>query len=276
MHIYYRGGKILDIKPEGQGFSVTIDKDYSKVGDLSELPPKIFSEENANQTVAVLPKLKQVLDLYFTKFKDRAEREFQQLIVRENNYSIVSNSTDYFIVDIEYQVGKSRFDLLALKWESDGNNRKATGLKITPPTLAICELKYYTRALDGKSGLLSHVEAVVEFLSKQENVEFLKQEVISIFKQKRKLHLVEFGSKRNENSVDELSNNVELILMLANYDPECSKLKTAFDKIEKVQGIDIKIAVANFLGYGLYKESIYDIENFKSRFSSQIYCRNKS
>ena len=56
------------------------------------------------------------MDEYFA-LKGKAKREFQQLIVRENNYSSISNETEYFITDIEVtEPGAARFDMMAICW----------------------------------------------------------------------------------------------------------------------------------------------------------------
>lgn len=155
VHIYYRGGKILGIKPSTNIYICEFDANYDRYKELQlpVFPKKVSSESDSKSIVEAFPQMKQAMDFYFASHKDGSEREFQQLIVRENNYSIVSNATDYFIVDIEYDSmandKRARFDLLAIKWESDGNHRKNP--KKFLPKLAICELKYYTQALSGKA-----------------------------------------------------------------------------------------------------------------------------
>jgi len=284
VHIYYRGGRLLDIKPNGTNYYCDFDTDYVKNNEmqLPKFPHKVTTEQDAHTIVSAFPIMKQAIDFYFVNHKDRSEREFQQLIVRENNYSILSNATDYFIVDIEYEANiqkndglitkNARFDLLAIRWESDSYLRQERGLKKSLPKLAICELKYYTQALEGDSGLIGHVEDVEAFLSLKGNVKLLKEDALKMFQQKRELNLVAFGAGGNLNAVDDLDDSIELILMLANYDPECTKLNKALNKIQPVEGLDIKFAVANFLGYGLFKESIYSLADFKANFSKQIYC----
>lgn len=279
VHIYYRGGKILGLKNSRDAFSCYFDSKYIKDKNIKVLfPTKIKSKEDALEVVKALPELKQVMDFFFARHKDASEREFQQLIVRENNYSLLSNSTDYFIVDIEYATKGARFDLLAIRWESSGSMRKQGGVKLNPPRLALCELKYYTKALEGESGLVDHVKAISKFFSIKGNVDSLKEEVINVFNQKRELKLVKFGAGGNKNTIDTLDGPVELILMLSNYDPECANLHKALDEIETIalpDGLELKFATANFLGYGLYKECIYDIDTFRAIFKKQIYCSNK-
>ncbi len=95
------------------------------------------SNQNWNE---YFPEAKQVMDIYFSNHMHE-EREFQQLAVRENNYSSIANGTDYFIIDIEYDNHKNaRFDLIAAEWPSKGSIRKLQkGFK---PNLLIIEMKY--------------------------------------------------------------------------------------------------------------------------------------
>ncbi|BEH08894.1 hypothetical protein GSUET_05060 [Geobacter sulfurreducens subsp. ethanolicus] len=276
VHIYYRGGKILGIKPSTNIYICEFDANYDRYKELQlpVFPKKVSSESDSKSIVEAFPQMKQAIDFYFASHKDGSEREFQQLIVRENNYSIVSNATDYFIVDIEYDSmandKRARFDLLAIKWESDGSHRKNP--KKFLPKLAICELKYYTQALSGKAGLMDHVKDVSAFIAKPGNVEQLKIDVLEMFRQKRELGLVDFGVGDNNNPVEHLDNSIELILMLANHDPESTKLKN-LEEIPDENGLVVKVAVANFLGYGLYKESVYDLSDFREKYKKQIYCK---
>jgi hypothetical protein len=70
-----------------------------------------------------------------------------------------------------------------------------------------------------------------------------------------------------------------LILLLANHDPESESLKNElcalneWRKENPPNGFEIKFAVTNFLGYGLYKESIYDFDTFRSKFEKQIFSK---
>ncbi|OHB78940.1 MAG: hypothetical protein A2Z25_21430 [Planctomycetes bacterium RBG_16_55_9] len=57
------------------------------------------------------PCLKEIMDFYFSEHP-KPEREFQQLIARENNDSTISNESEYFISDVEVADSDyvSRFD----------------------------------------------------------------------------------------------------------------------------------------------------------------------
>ncbi len=281
VHIYYRGGKILGIKPKGNltediKFKFSFDTKYSKTSDgndlIDGLPKCISSKKDAGIWVESLPLIKQIMDYYFTSISEKNEREFQQLVVRENNYSTISNSTDYFIADIEYADSyiNARFDLIAIKWDSISQNRAWVDKHL--PKLVFIEMKYADGALSGDSGLKKHIKDIEGFLAKDNNLKDLKEEMIRIFEQKRKLGLIKFGSAVNTNPINKLSDEKpELILLLANHDPGSKILRAEFEEIHFTQNIELKVATSSFMGYGLYNETIYPIEDFKVKFEKQIY-----
>jgi len=269
IHIYYRGGRLLSIKKlPDESFACHFDKNYCVQGNMPKIPPKITKIEQTDQLVSVFPQLKQIMDFFFAEKANKSEREFQQLVVRENNYSTISNSTDYFIVDIEYANAElgARFDLIGIKWESIGAKRKATGVHSFPPKIVFFEMKYHTKAIDGKAGINKHIADVDKFLKDANAFRKLQEEVLKNFDQKRKLGLVHFGQGGNRHKIDKFANRPEIILLIANYDPASKKLERELSQTKQPQNADLRVAVANFMGYGLYDENIYAIDEFRKKF----------
>jgi len=243
INIYYRGGSIVKIGPE---------KD--KNGEYKfHFDPNYFGKnsEKIKVTIDKFPEMKKAMDL---SKKLKIEREFQQLIVRENNYSSIAKSTDYSIADIEYAENDGRSDMIAVKWESDTESRKNTvGLG-----LALIEVKYGDNALKDDSGIIAHLKNANKIPIKS-----LKDKMKVCFNQKRELGLIpsiekDIGSFDNKQKTD-------FIFILINHDPAKSNLKKEIEKINPndYQNLNIKFAVSSFMGYGLYVENIYDLEKFK-------------
>ena len=246
INIYYRGGSIDKIDYKDGKYQHYFDPNYLGGKSIEEITTDKF------------PEMKQAMDLYEKK---QIEKEFQQLIVRENNYSKIANSTDYYIADIEYQIGdNSRFDMIAVKWESESSKRK----KGDNLELAVVEVKYGDVALADDSGIISHLKK-----AKDIKIESLQEEMKHCFNQKIELGLIPDLSHKAENFKQE---KIDFIFILINHDPSSSILRKELDKIDEKDypNLNIKFAVSNFAGYALFKENIYSLEEFKKKFEKNI------
>jgi hypothetical protein len=277
INIYYRGGNIVKIDANNFHYKFEFNKNYICSSEEIVLPNKVTSGSDVDKWVSNIPALKREMDTFLANPEgisgaNKSEREFQQLFVRDNNYSRVSNSTDYFIADIEYTDSENKnmqFDLVGIKWASWPNS--ARKMQNYTPNLAIMEMKYSTDALKGSAGITKHIEDLVEFMGTGSNLERLKKVAIKQFKQKRALGLILFGDKDNSYDVHALSNEmVEYIILLANYPPESTILSSVTNQLSSIDGVEVKIATSNFFGYGLFKECVYEPEVFFEKFAMQM------
>lgn len=285
VHIYYRGGKVFDLKQRNpHEYEAHFDKNYASeslyqvrlstketrehIQNLIELPIRI-SESNIGEWISAIPFLKQIMDEYFSQYP-KLEREYQQHVVNENNRFKTSNGTDYFIVDIEYATAtQGRFDLISILWPSTGRLRRVpTGYK---PKLAFIEMKWGDSALSNQSGIQKHLNDIEAFLGEAENLESIRTEMQTIFQQKRDLGLLQ-GLGDNKNKVEISDEKPEFILLFSAHDPESQILLDELNKLKAPKHCDLKIAVANFMGYGLYQECLYGLEDFRKCFSKQLRC----
>ena len=273
INIYYRGGNIIRVERKDNYFP-WFDKNFSvdgKAGAFNELPKKLCAKADVNAWISAIPTLKETMDFWFsTNLKE--EREFQQLFLRENNGHAIGDATDYFIIDIEYDNHcGARFDLIAVEWESKGSIRKLQ--KQYCPKLTFIEMKYGDNALTGKSGILNHVEDFKEYLHER-GLDSIRNEMVVLFKQKRTLGLIP-ALVGNKNHVKEFSDETDFVFLLANHDPASGKLKSVLDELSNRDlvdslGINLKFCTSNFMGYGLYKQNVYSLAEFKDQFHRQI------
>ncbi|MBU4312210.1 MAG: hypothetical protein KJ706_05795 [Candidatus Omnitrophica bacterium] len=275
INVYYRGGNLLRLsKLKEHVYLPFFDDNYfrDKIGFLEGLPEKIRSVADIDYWRNKLPALKSEMDQWFS-INPKAEREFQQVVVWENNNSSISNHTDYFIVDIEYDNKRGgRFDMVAIQWDSNSIARKLQGGY--KPKLCFIEMKYGDSALNGKSGMLGHVKQWSEYLGYEENKKDIKEEMLNLFKQKRDLRLVG-GLEGNGNLVKDFADDIDCIFLLANHDPEKSGLKNIIRELGQINipGVGIKFCIGNFMGYGLYKENVISLPEFNKRYARQIYSK---
>ena len=111
--VYYRGGCMMKVEENSDNFY------------LVEFNEKYFRrKDDIVKWLNVSPCLKRAMDHYFVTVVEKSEREFQQLVVRENNFSRITRSTDYYVCDIEYEIGQRKFDMIAARWPSKPHVRR--------------------------------------------------------------------------------------------------------------------------------------------------------
>ena len=278
VQIYYRGGALCDIIAVGNAYEFVIGDDYTKHVPTTEKahfenyvwPLKtVLTEGEAQKWVNTFQDLKLLMHGFIDRVnldkKKGREREFAQLLVRENNSDLLAS--DYFVCDTEVAVGDAQFDAVGVHWPSSmgGHSRKKT----TDRRLAIIEAKYGDGALKGKAGILDHVEKTERLCANQETLADLKLRAQTRFNEKRSLGLI-----RNENTITSFSADPPLLIfVLAAHDPDSSKLAEELDKLEHLtpfQSIEIRFAVATFFGYALFDGGILTLREFRDKFGSQI------
>jgi hypothetical protein len=263
VNIYYRGGNILKIEERGDSFNASFDRKYLVEDStrVPKIPDLLASSDDIKRWIDAVPFLKHEMDLWFGKHP-KDEREFQQIMLRENNFGKSAKNTDYFICDIEYANPNGRFDLIAVHWPSSAakrKNNKSLGL-------AFIEMKYLDNSLAGKAGLKEHIENICKFLGKRNKLAEIKDEMKKVFNQKWVLKLI-----NNENPIESFSDNKpEYILALVNHDPESTILKRELKMLPPCPHMNLKVAVSSFMGYGLYDQNIYTLDAFLRRFENQI------
>lgn len=245
--VYYRGGALLTIKQDTYNLKGLTEK-YHK--------GKSFMEPDICNIEDYMPKAKRLVDIYINTVKNQlGEKDIQQQIARENNYSPNSLDTDYFIIDTEYQ-DMGRFDIVALRWDSKGSIRKLP--KSFLPKITIFEVKQGYSSLSAKSGMVSHLNDFNKFLATRD-IDSFKSDMLSVFNQKRKLGLIKGMNKYKE--VVAVAPDIDFVFLLANYKHKSSQLSKALESID-----DCRFVYANAMGYGLYERNIISKNKFLKMF----------
>ncbi|NDV58888.1 hypothetical protein [Bacteroides sp. 519] len=252
--VYYRGGALFTIKEDTYIFT-GMDENYHKMIRIS--PPTISTLDD------YIPKAKHAIDIYVKKTRNHLwEKDIQQQIAKENNYSPNSFDTDYFIIDTEYQ-DLGRFDIVALRWDSSKDAHKSSSKFL--PIITVFEVKQGYSTCSGESGLYEHFNDFVSFTKNANKVEAFRMDMIEVFKQKRELGLIIEMEKYKEIKITD--SKVDFIFLLANYKPKSIQVKNELERI-KHGGFDVepKFIYANSMGYGLFARNIVGGDEFIKRF----------
>ena len=264
INIYYWGGNILRIKEHNKGFyQASFDDQYNKSENLiPDSPSKINNQNDSRSWIDSFLIRKNIMDEYFS-IHGKAEREFQQLIARENNNSTISNESEYFISDIEVAEPNARIDILAIRWlaaeRKNGSNCKA----------ALIEMKYGDSALTGSAGLLKHLKDMEKLVSDQARYVELLETMESQFTQLDELGLMIFNKSISTAKVKlNPDEKPELIFIFANHNPRSKNLlkilsEPEIDKYAQSQLFDLKFYVASFAGYGLHAKCMLPLVEFR-------------
>ena len=258
--IYYRGGKLLTLKEDGTPES--LDKKYQT--DKTNLNVVKPSLENID---SYIQQAKKVIDYYVIHERNHlGEKDIQQMIVRENNYSPVDKDTDFFIIDIEYErnSNEGRFDIIALQWDSTNSAHRHKKVE-----LAFIEVKQGFKSIEStnsnenisKPGLLKHYQNYKSFIEKTSFEDF-KNEMLDVFIQKRDLGLIPRAPQSEKNEF-KMSDQTKFYVILANYKPASQALMNELNVMEKEGITDCLFFTSSFCGYGLYKEFIKTQDEIK-------------
>jgi hypothetical protein len=270
VNIYYRGGNLLKISERGDNsYLAFFNTEYNISGMIvPDLPRTISSQDDSTAWVDAFPQLKQLIDVYLSAH-NKPEREFQQLVARENNFSMISNESEYFISDIEFadsEIG-TRLDMLAIRWLA---SQRRDGGNCVP---AFIEMKFADGALQGDSGLIKHLNDIDGLINSAQYQDVLST-MEAQFEVLDKLKLLKFNRSSNFQSVRlSVNQKPEVVFILANHNPRSSKLETIFscsaiDDFDQSENFDLKFFNSCFAGYGLHQACMYNLTEFRELLNS--------
>lgn len=101
VNVYYRGGSLARISTRPGGYVARIDERYFGDAPPPPIPRRLACATDVGAWLAAVPLLKDTMDLWLGRHA-KDEREFQQLLIRDNNFGGTAKASDYFICDVEY------------------------------------------------------------------------------------------------------------------------------------------------------------------------------
>jgi len=269
INVYYRGGNLMELRQNGQSaneYAVSFDTNYFAAGEEIALPDRtVRSHMELTGWLDLWPALKRSIDRWMSSTKANAEREFQQLALRDNNFGSVARDTDYYVCDIEFQSEQGRFDMIAVHWPSEPAVRK----QARDRRLVFVEVKYGDGALGNLHAHLAHVNA---FASDPRRLKRFKEDMVHVFNQKWGLGLLDCGNRLQSFSGE----RPIFLLMLVNHDPQKSALSRLLRSLPASPHVDVRIGTASFLGYGLYEQCVHPVKTVLERFGEYVLVPRRS
>jgi len=188
-NVYYGGGNLLLVDGRNNPWKLHFDANYF-AGSSLEIPnlPKFFEmKADAKRWVDAFPELKAGMIDWWTRHP-KGERAHCQAIAATNNENNGVPATDYLILDLEYEWGKRRFDLMAAR--RNVTDEDPTGW--IEPILVFVEVKSDVGACTGQSGLSDHASDYRDIVLARNGrrTDDIKLEYQNIIRQKQRLGLL--------------------------------------------------------------------------------------
>lgn len=232
LNIYYKGNSLLQLAERTPGqYPLTIHEKFTR--GLA-LPAALTGSAEVEQFLAAVPQIKANISLYAGA---SLEVEYEQLIIRANNFEPKS-ATEYFIIDRQYVApGIGRFDLTGIYWN---RNQRRRGDVVQ---LCLMEVKF---------GLNDDIKDVDQQL--QRYYEAIAADPASLaieaqlqFRQKLELGLYNQPKSRLEAmktlTISPRLEDIQFILFLVDYNPYSQKLQ-----LEKLAALPFADQVRLFHG----------------------------
>ncbi|KRG56155.1 hypothetical protein [Stenotrophomonas nitritireducens] len=273
--VYYRGGQLLKVTRDSDGYSLTFDSKYdtnsvldgrlARHGCQDILKRRIRSIDDTAQVVSILSELKRLMDRH-PQVKSGLEREFQQVTARINSRSKSSNSSHYFITDIEHKYDDARYDMLGVRWRRNLEHRDR---KCLVPVLF--EMKYGLDALAGTSGVIGHLKKTLDHLTNAAFLTGLRKNIEAQFSQLSQLDLIKYERGKSTEEFHTVVDHIQIVLVLAEYVPHSEKLMPILDECDKriaefnTPGlqVDLRFASASLCGYAMHECTMLTTEQVR-------------
>lgn len=212
INLYYKGHSLLKLV-ESSPARYKVDINIKFIGNLN-IPKELVDQETTNQFVKAIPGIKQKI---VEHGKGSLEIEYEQMIIRANNYERRNNS-EYFIVDRQYTDDLGRFDLTAIYWQAQHRRWNQE--------VAMCLMEIKCALNPEIASIHSQLERYYEAIKPK--AASIASEGESIFRQKLELGLYNQSKERIEAMKTlTFSRDISLfqfILVLVDYNPNSSLL----------------------------------------------------
>ncbi|MDM7998849.1 MAG: hypothetical protein QUS33_02310 [Dehalococcoidia bacterium] len=233
LNIYYKGNSILQLYEDG---GVSVHPNIWKHLGLKNKPKPFNNEEAVNAYVELLPALKKAVITQHEESSESLEREYEQLIIRANNFE-KANKSEYIMIDRQYAYGldgsdektQEKWDLVAVKWPLKNRSRRLTG------NLTLIEVKY-----DNNNDIQDLSEQVEGYYScLRQNMRLICDDMKEVLRQKLEIGLVTGLDSAQTNRLRKLNldtspESAEIVIYLVDHSPNSPLFARARPKLRKL------------------------------------------
>ena len=246
INVYYKGNSLLKLSETSSSqYKAVIDKKFLE--GLSF--PLVFTQGNIDQFLSAIPLIKQNI----VKVGKRSlEIEYEQMIIRANNYEPRNNS-EYFIVDKQYAVKEGRYDLMGIFWERTRRRRNQE----VPVCLMEIKFALNTDISEVHEQLHRYYKSIkpraAEFATEMQLV-FQQKIDLGLYKQSKErlaaLRTLEFSKEIEK---------FQFILVLVDYNPNSSKLD-----LQRLRDLPFAHQIKVFFGgFAMWQQNVTPLESLE-------------
>lgn len=243
INIYYKGHSLLKLEYQApERYSISVASEFKQ-----NLPIRDFLG-NATETHLLVEQLALVKE-NVQRWRGRSiELEYEQLIVRANNYEASTTNSDYLILDRQYARRRYEIDLVGIF--ADIAIRRGQ----RPAPLCFIEIKYGLNPDIGK--LAKQLNAYYEQMVKEPDA--FAREMQGVLEQKAELELVRLNISLDKIRISADPNQYEFIIILIDYHPKSEFLGRALEPLKQLPfARQIKILKT---GFGLWRGRFTSLE----------------
>jgi hypothetical protein len=215
LNIYFKGHSLLKLT-QSSPTKYTVNTHKAFAAGLN-LPAELRDAKTTADFLRSIPQLKQNI---IKVGKSSLEIEYEQMIIRANNFEARNNS-EYFILDRQYTVSDGRFDLTGIFWH------RTRRRKHQEVDLCLMEVKYALNPdIKNIHSQLARYYEALQPISGQ-----IAEEYETIFRQKLELGLYAQSPERlaamKTLSISRDFSRFQFIVVLVDYNPNSSQFSLA-------------------------------------------------
>jgi hypothetical protein len=188
-NVYYAGGNLLLVDGRKSPWAMRFDEKYFRDGSFRPptLPPQYSTLADSRAWIEEFPALIAGMDDWW-KRNPKGERKHCQAMAAANSAGASQPSTNYLVLDLEYQWAQRRFDLVAARRRPTGDDPAGW----VEPDLVFVEVKSEYGACKGTSGLRDHARDYRDIITARGGrcVADIKCEFQNVIAQKKRLGLL--------------------------------------------------------------------------------------